>query len=239
MSTGMLRSRIRKISRFVAPSFFLLCFVTRRHKKSPSDCQCIFAFTCVRDRDVNSFMVGISTKTSLAGLSLFSKIHTATKFSWYSHHSRTTEQHNDNICKICVWWWECMCPNVKHVTTKHGPMHSVQECSMSPRTWPFRDTYLNCVLDTFTRSDRLILECIFAARVVTCDSQVCRNEKCTHGNANQPFTKHLRSTPSLWVLHTPYVSPRKLDTLRVCLCQTSTHQCRCARSSRRPSQTSS
>mmetsp|Transcript_11345 Transcript_11345/g.31647 ORF Transcript_11345/g.31647 Transcript_11345/m.31647 type:complete len:202 (-) Transcript_11345:1081-1686(-) len=85
ISTGMLRSRIRKISRFVAPSFFLLCFVTRRHKKSPSDCQCIFAFTCVRDREVNSFMVGISTKTSLAGLLSFSKIHTATKFSFGDH----------------------------------------------------------------------------------------------------------------------------------------------------------
>mmetsp|Transcript_13380 Transcript_13380/g.39073 ORF Transcript_13380/g.39073 Transcript_13380/m.39073 type:complete len:206 (+) Transcript_13380:824-1441(+) len=86
MSTGMFLSRILKISRFVAPFFFvLLSFVTRRQRKSPSDCQYIDASHCVREREASSRREGISTSTSLAGLLFFSSVQMAITLSFGDH----------------------------------------------------------------------------------------------------------------------------------------------------------
>mmetsp|Transcript_79186 Transcript_79186/g.222003 ORF Transcript_79186/g.222003 Transcript_79186/m.222003 type:complete len:269 (-) Transcript_79186:204-1010(-) len=86
MSTGMLFSLIRKISKFVANLFFvLLSFVTCRQRKSPSDCQCISASHCVLDREASSRREGISTSTKRAGLLSFSVVHTAMTLSFGDH----------------------------------------------------------------------------------------------------------------------------------------------------------
>merc|ERR1740139_1829196 len=86
MSTGMLRSLMRKISKLVAILFLvLLNLVTCKHKKSPSDCQCISASHWVLERDASSLREGISSNTNLAGLLSFSNVHAAITLSFGDH----------------------------------------------------------------------------------------------------------------------------------------------------------
>mmetsp|Transcript_64818 Transcript_64818/g.198221 ORF Transcript_64818/g.198221 Transcript_64818/m.198221 type:complete len:229 (+) Transcript_64818:669-1355(+) len=85
-STGVLRSRMRMMSRFVAIRFFvLLNWVTFKHKKSPSDCQIISASHCIRERTKSSFREGISMSVSRAGLFSRSSVHAAMTLSFGDH----------------------------------------------------------------------------------------------------------------------------------------------------------